>query len=112
MQSKKFLFLFVLSFFATQIAIAQQWQFVGTRAMGMGGAGVATTYGPDAQYWNPAGLAQEDAREETGLSWKPAPVPKPALDIDNKLSPLKTGGKLQSHQRLYCRKWRHGADRT
>ena len=67
MQSKKFLFLFVSWFFATQIATAQQWQFVGTRAMGMGGAGVATAYGPDAQYWNPAGLAQEDARQETGL---------------------------------------------
>ncbi len=48
-------------------AQAQSWQFVGSRAMGMGGAGVATAYGPDAQYWNPAGLAQEEDLNETGL---------------------------------------------
>lgn len=48
-------------------AYGQQWQFVGARAMGMGGAGVATAYGPDAQYWNPAGLAQEEDTNETGL---------------------------------------------
>ena len=46
---------------------AQSWQFVGTRAMGMGGAGVATAYGPDAQYWNPAGLAQEEDVNESGF---------------------------------------------
>ena len=68
MQSKKLLFLFVSMLFATKIATAQQWQFVGTRAMGMGGAGVATAYGPDAQYWNPAGLAQhEEDLNEAGL---------------------------------------------
>lgn len=52
---------------AASVAGAQQWQFVGTRAMGMGGAGVATAFGPDAQYWNPAGLAQEEDANETGL---------------------------------------------
>lgn len=51
----------------TPLAQAQSWQFVGSRAMGMGGAGVATAYGPDAQYWNPAGLAQEEDLNETGL---------------------------------------------
>ena len=53
--------------FAASVVGAQQWQFVGTRAMGMGGAGVATAFGPDAQYWNPAGLAQEEDSNETGL---------------------------------------------
>lgn len=48
-------------------AQAQSWQFVGSRAMGMGGASVATAYGPDAQYWNPAGLAQEEDLNETGF---------------------------------------------
>lgn len=48
-------------------AAAQSWQLVGTRAMGMGGAGVATAFGPDAQYWNPAGLAQEENVNETGF---------------------------------------------
>ena len=49
---------------------AQSWQLVGTRAMGMGGAGVATAYGVDAQYWNPAGLAQdeEDSLNDTGFA--------------------------------------------
>ena len=51
----------------TSLAQAQSWQFVGSRALGMGGAGVATAYGPDAQYWNPAGLAQEEDLNETGL---------------------------------------------
>ena len=53
--------------FVASVAGAQQWQFVGTRAMGMGGAAVATSFGPDAQYWNPAGLAQEEDTNETGL---------------------------------------------
>ncbi len=67
MQLKKLLFILPAAFLAASVSFAQQWQFVGTRAMGMGGAGVATAYGPDAQYWNPAGLAQEDERNETGL---------------------------------------------
>lgn len=58
---------FTAALFLASVAGAQQWQFVGTRAMGMGGAGVATAFGPDAQYWNPAGLAQEDDTNETGL---------------------------------------------
>lgn len=52
---------------SAEFVSAQSWQFVGSRAMGMGGAGVATAYGPDAQYWNPAGLTQEDDTNETGL---------------------------------------------
>ena len=48
------------AFSAAFQADAQSWQLVGTRAMGMGGAGVATAYGVDAQYWNPAGLAQDE----------------------------------------------------
>lgn len=51
----------------SQFTSAQSWQFVGSRAMGMGGAGVATAYGPDAQYWNPAGLTQEEDANETGF---------------------------------------------
>lgn len=51
---------------STQWTHAQSWQLVGTRAMGMGGAGVATAYGPDAQYWNPAGLAAEEDVNEVG----------------------------------------------
>ena len=53
--------------FVASVAGAQQWQFVGTRAMGMGGAGVATAVGPDAQYWNPAGLAQPEDNKRTHI---------------------------------------------
>ncbi len=37
---------------------AEQWQILGTRPMGMGGAFVAVAQGPIAQYWNPAGLVK------------------------------------------------------
>lgn len=59
--------MFCIALLLTQAGAAQSWQFVGSRAMGMGGAGVATAYGPDAQYWNPAGLTQEEDTNETGL---------------------------------------------
>ena len=38
-------------------ALAVEFVFVGPRAMGMGGAGVAVTTDALATYWNPAGLA-------------------------------------------------------
>jgi len=37
---------------------ATPWHDFGPRAMGMGGAGVALAQGPEAVYWNPAGLGQ------------------------------------------------------
>lgn len=37
---------------------ASEWQTVGPRAMGMGGAGVADARGPLASYWNPAALGR------------------------------------------------------
>ncbi len=40
---------------------AEQWQVLGTRPMGMGGAFVAVARGPIAQYWNPAGLVKTTA---------------------------------------------------
>ena len=38
-------------------AAAVEFVFVGSRQMGMGGAGVATTSDSLATYWNPAGMA-------------------------------------------------------
>ena len=38
-------------------AFAQTFKILGSRATGMGGAGVAVAEGGMAQYWNPAGLA-------------------------------------------------------
>ena len=44
---------------------AEEFAIVGPRAMGMGGAGVATTRGALSTYWNPAGLAAPRG----GMSW-------------------------------------------
>jgi len=50
--------LITLAFIATaDPALAQQFEIVGTRAAGMGGAFVAVADDSSATYWNPAGLA-------------------------------------------------------
>ncbi|MCX7648347.1 MAG: hypothetical protein N2Z60_07035, partial [Elusimicrobiales bacterium] len=46
---------------------SEQWQIMGTRPMGMGGAYVALAKGPIAQYWNPAGLALISTQTFNGL---------------------------------------------
>jgi len=49
----------VLAFLlAAAPAGAVEWQAVGARAVGMGGAGVAMAQGPLASYWNPAALGR------------------------------------------------------
>ncbi|MCP5045487.1 MAG: conjugal transfer protein TraF [bacterium] len=42
-------------------ASAGEWNFVGARYQGMGGAGVATTNDSFASYWNPAALATAES---------------------------------------------------
>lgn len=44
----------------SSVVNAEQWKILGPRPLGMGGAFVAVAKGPIAQYWNPAGLAQEE----------------------------------------------------
>ena len=65
----KKIFCLVLTFvlFMSVSSYADKWQTVGTRAMGMGGAGVAVAYGTDAQYYNPALLA--NSNYESNLSF-------------------------------------------
>jgi len=54
--------------FITAINLSsEQWQILGTRPMGMGGAYVAMARGPIAQYWNPAGLAQISTQTFNGI---------------------------------------------
>lgn len=54
--------LIVLACAAMQAPLcAEQWQVLGTRPMGMGGAFVAVAQGPIAQYWNPGGLVKSSA---------------------------------------------------
>lgn len=60
---KTFFIIQLICLFLTAYVYADKWQIVGTRAMGMGGAGVATAYGSDGQYWNPATLA--DTKEHS-----------------------------------------------
>lgn len=56
-----------VSVFCINSLYSEQWQIVGTRAMGMGGAYVAMARGPIAQYWNPAGLYQPSNQNFNGL---------------------------------------------
>jgi hypothetical protein len=55
--------LFAVILAAAAPAGAEEWNTMGPRAMGMGGAGVALSQGPLASYWNPAALgrASEDS---------------------------------------------------
>lgn len=52
---------------ATQPVFADVFHILGPRATGMGGAFVAMAEGPIAQYWNPAGLAQEATASKWGI---------------------------------------------
>ncbi len=61
-------FFIIIIFIFTSLALhTEQWQILGTRPMGMGGAYVAMAKGPIAQYWNPAGLAQKSTQTFSGL---------------------------------------------
>jgi len=57
----KKLFILAVCALAPASASAEQWQILGTRPMGMGGAFVAVAQGPIAQYWNPGGLVKSSA---------------------------------------------------
>lgn len=102
---KKYL-IFTLFVCLSAASFAAPWQWVGPRAMAMGGAGVAAAYGPDAQYWNPAALVQKEGRNEKGWLFNlgvNAETTKTVLksidkfddlskDYDNLSSKIKNGG--------------------
>lgn len=50
------LILILISLVPVRVAIATEWQFVGARYQGMGGAGVAVVDDSLALYWNPGAL--------------------------------------------------------
>ena len=63
---------FALSFCALLLSFspsltAEEFHIVGSRAMGMGGAGVAVTRGVLSTYWNPAALCPPAASEPAGF---------------------------------------------
>lgn len=60
MKLRNAVFVFTILAFGASSAFSEQWQVLGTRPMGMGGAFVGMAKGPIAQYWNPAGLYQEN----------------------------------------------------
>lgn len=49
---------------AASPASALEWHARGARALGMGGAGVATAQGPLAGYWNPAALGRDTSNSQ------------------------------------------------
>ncbi|MCR4820318.1 MAG: hypothetical protein K5838_04250, partial [Elusimicrobiales bacterium] len=64
---KKFILMFATVIVFASSAHAAQWQIMGTRPMGMGGAFVAVAEGPIAQYWNPGGLVKHDDDNYSGF---------------------------------------------
>lgn len=65
---KKLIAVFILSLAFAPWSNAAQWQIMGTRAMGMGGAYVGVAEGPLTQYWNPAGLVKHDDDNYSGMT--------------------------------------------
>ncbi|MBU2531000.1 MAG: conjugal transfer protein TraF [Elusimicrobia bacterium] len=60
MKLRNIVFIFTILAFGASSVFAEQWQILGTRPMGMGGAFVGMAKGPIAQYWNPAGLYKDN----------------------------------------------------
>ncbi|MDH3975155.1 MAG: conjugal transfer protein TraF [Deltaproteobacteria bacterium] len=69
MKKFKYYLAFLLIFLLPALAMADQWQIVGPRALGMGGAHVAVVNDATAQYWNPAafGFFGRQAGESSGV---------------------------------------------
>lgn len=65
---KKLIAVFILSLAFAPWGNAAQWQIMGTRALGMGGAYVGVAEGPLTQYWNPAGLVKHDEDNYSGMT--------------------------------------------
>lgn len=64
---KKIILMFAAVIIFSADADSAQWQIMGTRPMGMGGAFVAVAEGPIAQYWNPGGLVKHDDDNYSGF---------------------------------------------
>lgn len=90
-------------------AFADEWQIVGPRALGMGGAYTAVAVGPAAQYWNPAGLSQGVNKSGLDISATGrVELTGNAMEVASKLSKMQdqykslqqaqqTGGKLNAN---------------
>ncbi len=92
----------------SSVAMAQPWQMVGPRAMGMGGAGVAVATGAEAQYWNPAALAvdnEDDKNLIIGLGAQLETTKDVATSIDGL-------NDLSNQYKDVSRKIKNGGDPT
>ncbi len=93
---KSFAVLVALAF-CTSSSFATEWNVLGARAQGMGGAGVALPNGAESAYWNPAGLGEPDNASgfqvpfggHLGLSGS---VIAGAKDLNNVISACRNGG--------------------
>ncbi len=95
---RRFAVLSLAIFGFCQSAHALEFQAVGNGALGVGGAGVARTFGAMAPYWNPAGLAFADKTVSVSVSGGVGLMPgkKLAQDLDNLSTTYKTWNNDQS----------------
>jgi F plasmid transfer operon protein TraF len=79
-----------------QRAPAEEWSILGAKAMGMGGAGVASTRGGASTYWNPAALARSEGVR--GTSGRTPDPEHPGFDISGGINPTVAapGGALKA----------------
>jgi hypothetical protein len=82
---RRFAVLSLAIFGFCQSAHALEFQAIGNGALGVGGAGVARSYGAMAPYWNPAGLAFADKTVSVSVVGGVGLMPgkKLAQDLDN-----------------------------
>lgn len=95
--------LFCVCMFLAVSAHAAQWQIMGTRPMGMGGAFVGVAKGASAQYWNPGGLVSHSDDNYSGFQLPVSvkaeatgDIAKNASKIADMASKLKKMHNLQS----------------
>jgi hypothetical protein len=95
---RRFAVLSLAIFGFCQSAHALEFQAVGNGALGVGGAGVARTFGAMAPYWNPAGLAFADKTVSVSVAGGVGLMPgkKLAQDLDNLSTTYKTWNNDQS----------------
>jgi len=82
---RRFAVLSLTLFGFCQSAHALEFQSIGNGALGVGGAGVARTFGAMAPYWNPAGLAFSEKTVSVSVSGGVGLMPGKRLaeDLDN-----------------------------